>query len=107
MSQPQFLYLITSGWKTGKEHKIEIWFAEFNKKYYLISEHREHPHWVQNINHNPKITFNVSGKALEGIARTVDPIKDAELADVISELMSRKYKWNQGLIVEITPSSSP
>ena len=104
MSQPQFLYLITSGWKTGKKHRIEIWFVEYGKKYYVMSEHREHAHWIQNINHNSKITFNVSDKTLEGTARVVDAVKELELVKRISELMMKKYKWNQGLIVEITLS---
>ena len=106
MSQPQFLYLITSGWKTGKKHRIEIWFVEYAKKYYVMSEHREQAHWVQNINHNSKITSNVSGKTLEGTARVVDAVKELELVKRISELMMKKYKWNQGLIVEITPGST-
>ncbi|MBD0359100.1 MAG: nitroreductase family deazaflavin-dependent oxidoreductase [Nitrososphaeraceae archaeon] len=46
---PQFLYLTTIGWKTGKQHRIEIWFVEYNKRYYLVSERRKHAHWVQNI----------------------------------------------------------
>jgi hypothetical protein len=29
--QPQLLYLTTIGWKTGKQHRIEIWFVEFNR----------------------------------------------------------------------------
>ena len=39
LNQPDFLYLTTIGWKTGKHHKIEIWFVEYNKRYYVISEH--------------------------------------------------------------------
>ena len=27
IDNPQFLYLTTKGWKTGKQHKIEIWFV--------------------------------------------------------------------------------
>jgi hypothetical protein len=36
LSKPQFLYLTTHGWKSGKEHRIEIWFVEHNKRYYII-----------------------------------------------------------------------
>jgi hypothetical protein len=37
-SEPQFLYLNTSGWKTGRQHKVEIWFVEYDGRYYIISE---------------------------------------------------------------------
>ena len=39
MSQLQFLYLATTGWKTGRQHRIEIWFVEYSGRYYIVSEH--------------------------------------------------------------------
>ena len=106
LNQSQFLYLVTSGWNTGKEHRIEIWFVEYNKRYYVISEHRERAHWVQNISNNPRITCSVCDRTFEGIARFVDPTNEPELTTKISALMHTKYKWHQGLIVEITPLNS-
>jgi len=106
LNQPQFLYLVTSGWNTGKEHRIEIWFVEHNKRYYVISERRERAHWVQNISNNPRITFSVHDRTFEGTARLVDPKNEPELTNRISELMDSKYKWHQGLIVELTPLNS-
>ena len=49
MNQAQFLYLITIGWKTGRQHRIEIWFVDYNDKYYIISERLNRAHWVQSI----------------------------------------------------------
>ncbi|MGB8450208.1 MAG: nitroreductase/quinone reductase family protein, partial [Nitrososphaeraceae archaeon] len=89
-------------WNTGKEHRIEIWFVEHNKRYYVISERRERAHWVQNISNNPRITFSVHDRTFEGTARLVDPKNEPELTNRISELMDSKYKWHQGLIVELT-----
>ena len=40
-SPSQFLYLTTKGRKTTKEHTIEIWFTEYNKKYYILSERKK------------------------------------------------------------------
>jgi len=36
IEEEQFLYLTTKGWKTGKEHRIEIWFVSYDDKYYVI-----------------------------------------------------------------------
>jgi deazaflavin-dependent oxidoreductase (nitroreductase family) len=101
LKQPQFLYLTTIGWKTGRQHKIEIWFVEYNRKYYIMSEHLEHAHWVQNIIHDPRVLFTVSHETFEGIARLIDKVKDSKLAAEVSNLMSTKYGWNDGLIVEL------
>ena len=103
MSKSQFLYLTTNGWKSGKEHKIEIWFVEHNKRYYIISERFKDAHWVQNIKHNPKVSFSINENVFYGTARVVDQEKESGLAGEVSKLMNTKYKWSQGLVVELTP----
>ena len=103
MNEPQFLYLTTLGWKTGKKHRIEIWYVKCNRKYYVISEVGASAHWVRNISHNPNISFSVNGLNFVGLARIVNPMKETRLAAEVSELMNVKYKWDQGLIVELGP----
>ena len=99
--------MTTIGWKTGKEHKIEIWFVEYNKRYYIISERLERAHWVQNIKYNPKVSFSINDNTVfKGTARIVDQAKESGLAGEVSKLMDTKYKWSQGLIVELTPINS-
>ena len=44
------LYLTTKGRKTTRQHTIEIWFVEYNKRYYILSERKKDSDWVQNIN---------------------------------------------------------
>ena len=39
-----FLYLTTTGWKSGKLHEIEIWFIEHAGNFYLCAEHRDQSH---------------------------------------------------------------
>ncbi len=102
---PEFLYLTTTGWKTGKSHEIEIWYVDYEGCYYLVAEHRERSHWVQNIHHNPRITVTVGDKSFEGTGRVVDPAVDTALAAAVSTLMDRKYRWSDGLIVELKPLS--
>jgi deazaflavin-dependent oxidoreductase (nitroreductase family) len=100
-SKSQFLYLNTSGWKTGRQHKIEIWFAEYNGRYYIISEHKDNAHWVRNIMHNSKVSFSVNNMTFEGEARIVNREKEPELAAEVSNLMNTKYGWSEGIIVEL------
>ena len=99
--------MTTRGWKTGNHHRIEIWFVEYNERYYIISERLESAHWVQNIKHNPKVSFSIDNEnVFKGIARMIDQEKEPGLAGEVSKLMNTKYKWSQGLIVELTPMNS-
>lgn len=60
IDEPEFLYLVTVGWKTYKHHKIEIWFVKSSNRYYIVSEHRGKSHWVQNIIQNTQVSIIVN-----------------------------------------------
>ncbi len=66
-----------------------------------MSELRKQTHWVQNITHNPRVSFTVNHTTFTGTARIIDQDKEPELIAGISKLMSTKYGWNEGLIVEL------
>ena len=104
--EEQFLYLTTKGWKTGENHQVEIWFVKQGEKYYAVSEMSERSHWVQNIRHNPTVAFRVGKKSLMGSARAIDKKVEPELLAAVKKLMESKYKWSDGLIVELKPVST-
>src|SRR5438477_8432521 len=64
--EPPFLYLTTTGWKTGNQHEIEIWYVPYNGRYYIVSEREDRAHWVQNVQHNPAVTFRVGNQTFHG-----------------------------------------
>jgi len=72
----QFLYLTTKGRKTTIQHTIEIWFVEYNKRYYILSERKKVSDWVQNIISDHNVSFNVNNKTYKGYARLVDKTKN-------------------------------
>jgi deazaflavin-dependent oxidoreductase (nitroreductase family) len=100
----EFLYLTTTGWKSGRPHDIEIWFVGHEGKFYLVSEHERRSHWVQNIRRQPLISFRVGQSKYKGSGRQVDREKEADLAQAVSALMNKKYGWSTGLIVELAPN---
>lgn len=100
-----YVYVTTTGWKTGNPHTIEIWFVTHDGRYYIVSEHRERSHWVQNIRRNPAITFRVGDRHFRGRGRVVDPTAEPELVAAVRARMDAKYDWSDGLIVELQPES--
>ncbi len=99
----EFLYLTTTGWKSGEPHEIEIWYVQYGNYYYLISGGRKEAHWVKNLLHNPHISFWVQQQTYNGTGRAISSENEPELAETIDELMHNKYKWNDGLIIELCP----
>jgi F420H(2)-dependent quinone reductase len=105
-STPQFLYLTTKGRKTTSQHIIEIWFVEYKKRYYILSEHKKSSDWVQNIMVDSNVSFKVNNKSYKGYARIVNENKETILANAVFNLMLSKYGWNDGLIIELTSNNN-
>ncbi len=98
--QSQFLYQTTEEWKTGKLHKIEIWFVEQDKKYYVLSECEKKAHWVQNILRDSKISFQVNDETFNNHGWIIEDVGEKDLILAIPAMMDKKYGWRDGLIVE-------
>jgi len=103
LAEEPFLYLTTVGRKTGLPREIEIWFTQFDGRFYLIAEKRERAGWVQNILGNPQVTFRVSEQKFSGVGRVVDEANEADLRQRVCEEFDQKYGWSDGLIVELKP----
>lgn len=104
MSEPEFLYLTTTGRRSGQPREIEIWFTERDGRYYLLAEHGEQTSWVQNLRTNPHVTVRVGERAFAASARVVDTAADDGLRDDVRVRSERKYGWGDGLVVELAPS---
>jgi len=98
-----FLYLTTTGRRTGVPREIEIWFTERDGLFYVIAEHGEHANWVRNIRANPQVRVRIGDRQIAARARPVESGREPELAAAVKALSDAKYGWSDGLIVEITP----
>jgi deazaflavin-dependent oxidoreductase (nitroreductase family) len=100
----QYLYLTTTGRRTGQPRKIEIWFTQRGGRYYLVAEHRERAQWVRNLKVMPRVGVRVGRRAFPAQARVVDPKSEPELARAVKKLSEKKYGWGNGLVVELDPT---
>src|SRR2546423_2395001 len=99
----KYLYLTTTGRKTGLPREIEIWFVHHAGRFYLLAEHFHRAQWVQNIVANPRVSVRVADRQFTATARVLDEARDATLYQLAQQLEREKYDWGDGLPVEITP----
>ena len=66
-SEP-YAYLTTTGRRTGRPHRIEIWFAAHDSRVYLLSGGRERSDWVRNLQANARVTIELGDETHAGTA---------------------------------------
>ena len=101
--EDEFLYLTTTGRRSGQPREIEIWFTRRDGRYYLIAEHLWDTQWVQNIAAEPRVRARVGEHRFAARARVVDAAAEPLLQAAAQELSEKKYGWGDGLVVELTP----
>ena len=84
-----FLYLTTIGRRSGRGHRIEIWFAIHDERLYLMSGGRDRADWVRNLMRNPRVTVELGNQIHEGVARRIDP--DSADDQLVRYLLVAKY----------------
>jgi deazaflavin-dependent oxidoreductase (nitroreductase family) len=102
----QFIYVTTTGRRTGLAREIEIWFVERYDKFYIFAEHFFKANWVQNIQNNPRVQVRLGGKTFSATARILDEEKDGAVWQAAQQLCREKYGWGEGLPVEIIADES-
>ena len=56
-----YCYLITTGRRTGRPHRIEIWYANAGNTLYLLSGGGRSSDWVQNVLNDAAVMVEVDG----------------------------------------------
>jgi deazaflavin-dependent oxidoreductase (nitroreductase family) len=102
-AEPKYLYLTTTGRRTGRLRQIEIWFTRHEGRYYLVAEHGSKAQWARNLLADPGVRVRVGARRFRGLARVVDHRAERSLVGVVRKLSEAKYGWGDGLVVEITP----
>jgi deazaflavin-dependent oxidoreductase (nitroreductase family) len=69
-SEP-YAYVTTVGRRTGRPHRIEIWFAAEDGLVYLLSGGRERSDWVRNLQANAHVTVELGDQTHAGVARVL------------------------------------
>jgi deazaflavin-dependent oxidoreductase (nitroreductase family) len=96
--------MTTIGKNTGKPHKIEIAFHNFDGALYITGLPGKRD-WYANLLAHPQFTFHLKQSAQADISATATPITDeATRRQVLSKVV---VKWNREHELEAFVQSSP
>lgn len=103
MSAATYLYLTTTGRRSGRPREIEIWYTPAGGRAYLIAETGRRAHWVRNLLAEPRVRWRIGRVRFAGHARVLDDRRDAALVRAARARSRARYGWGEGLVVELTP----
>jgi deazaflavin-dependent oxidoreductase (nitroreductase family) len=67
-----YCYLTTTGRRTGRPHRIEIWYAADGDTLYLLSGGGRSSDWVRNLLAEPLVRVELDGEVRRGHSRLVE-----------------------------------
>lgn len=67
-----YCYLTTTGRVTGRLHTIEIWFALFGPRLYMLSGGGDRADWVKNLRQAPQVEVCIEGSSFQGRGYVVE-----------------------------------
>jgi deazaflavin-dependent oxidoreductase (nitroreductase family) len=103
-----FTYLTTTGRRTGKAHRIEIWFVIDDGSAWLLTERSPETDWVANLRADPKVTLDIGDSRSAARAEVVEIGREHGARLALAERYApgdRELRdWAQGaLAVRVTP----
>jgi deazaflavin-dependent oxidoreductase (nitroreductase family) len=103
-----FTYLTTTGRRTGKAHRIEIWFVIDDGSAWLLTERAPETDWVANLRADPEVTLEIGDSRSAARAEVVEIGREhgarLALAERYAPGDSELRNWAQGaLAVRVTP----
>lgn len=89
-----YCYLTTTGRRSGRPHRIEIWFSLYEGVLYLLSGGRDRSDWVRNLTSSPDVLVELGDRTRATRARVLEPgSEDDALA---RRLVVEKYQPGYG-----------
>jgi deazaflavin-dependent oxidoreductase (nitroreductase family) len=81
-AETDFCYVTTTGRRTGKRHRIEIWFAAPPDRdtIYMLAGGRDRADWVRNLRATPACVVHIGERTYAGHARFVAGTDEDEVA---------------------------
>lgn len=95
MAADDYCYLTTTGRRTGRPHRIEIWYARAGAALYLLAGGGRSSDWVANLEADPAVTVELDDTVHEARGRVLDGREGAAEAELARALVFDKYAPRQ------------
>ncbi len=95
MADDDYLYLTTTGRRSGRPHRIEIWYADIgdDRTVYLLSGGGDRSDWVRNLRADPRCEISIGAPdALQRRATATVLDGDPERSEVARRMVFDKYQ---------------
>ena len=93
MADDDYCYLTTTGRRSGRPHRIEIWYAAEDTTLYLLAGGGRSADWVQNLIVDPTVLVELDNTEQPARARVLADGDDAQRARA---LVYAKYAPRSG-----------
>ena len=94
LGDEEFAYLTTIGRRSGREHRIEIWFGISGGMLYVLSGGGDRSDWVRNLRADPRVRIRIGEVEQPARARVVT---DGGEDGTARRLLAAKYQgWREG-----------
>jgi deazaflavin-dependent oxidoreductase (nitroreductase family) len=70
-AEPAVCHVTTTGRRSGRPHRIEIWFAREGETLYLLAGGRHRADWVRNLLVDPAVEVELAGRRRPAQARAL------------------------------------
>ena len=83
-SSHPFCYVTSTGRRSGRPHRIEIWFVVDGGDAWLLTERDPETDWVRNLRASPAVTLEIAGIAHECRAAVVEIAPDHRVRSALA-----------------------
>ncbi|GBD08346.1 hypothetical protein HRbin22_00580 [Candidatus Thermoflexus japonica] len=90
LEDAEVIDLITRGRRTGRPHRVELWFVYRDGAVYLMAHARAHGQgtdWYRNLRADSRVAIEAEGGRWEGIAEPLSP----EWLPAVTDWFREKY----------------
>jgi deazaflavin-dependent oxidoreductase (nitroreductase family) len=111
LNKEKFIYLTTTGRKTGRSYTKELWFAVSSGKIFLSHE-GDYTDWMKNIARNPRVGAKIGSRKIEADGRILtehDPAREQGKKSLYEKYYGPTSKdviddwFSLSTVVELTP----
>lgn len=87
-----YCYLTTTGRRSGRPHRIEIWYAADGDTLYLLAGGGRSSDWVRNLEADAAVSVELDGRVRPGHAAVLDGGDHVDRAARARSLVFAKYQ---------------